>query len=101
MQDLTSHIKAFTATLSRPSGTVTVTSQHTTTGVAINENEKRLVEDMRLWLSRIAPPSDMYLHNDLDQREAPGAPAPPPSHLISVIDSVACDPAVPSIGSAC
>lgn len=47
----------------------------TTSAVTVNESEPRLVEDLRLWLSRLAPASDMYLHNDLDQRSVPGTPA--------------------------
>ena len=73
VHDITKDVKSFLATLSHPSGTITVTSQHTTTAVTINEHEPRLIDDLRLWLSRQAPTSDMYLHNDLDQREAPGA----------------------------
>lgn len=49
-----------------------IASLHTTTAVTVNEYELRLVEDLRLWLSRQAPASDMYLHNDIDQRFPPG-----------------------------
>ena len=66
-------MKAFLGTLHRPSGSLTVTSKHTTTAVTVNEFEPRLMEDLRLWLARKAPAHDMYMHNDLDQRETPGA----------------------------
>ena len=58
------------------SGIASVTSLHTTTAITVNEYETRLVEDLRLWLQRKAPASDMYLHNDLDVRELPGAVYP-------------------------
>jgi thiamine phosphate synthase YjbQ (UPF0047 family) len=72
VHDMTADVRAFLDTLVRPSGILTVTSHHTTTGITVNEYEPRLVEDLRLWLCRKAPSSDMYLHNDLDQREPPG-----------------------------
>lgn len=53
-------------------GIASVTSQHTTTAIIVNEYETRLVEDLRLWLNRQAPGADMYLHNDLEVRELPG-----------------------------
>jgi thiamine phosphate synthase YjbQ (UPF0047 family) len=73
VHDITYHVRSFLDVLHHPSGTVTVTSKHTTTAVTVNEFDPRLVEDLRLWLARKAPATDMYLHNDLDQRTAPGA----------------------------
>jgi thiamine phosphate synthase YjbQ (UPF0047 family) len=52
-------------------GVVTVLSRHTTTAVTINEDEERLLDDVRQWLRRMAPPSDPYLHNDLHLRKEP------------------------------
>ena len=52
-------------------GFVTVTSRHTTTALAVNENEERLVEDVKAFLRRLVPPDDKYLHNDIDQRDCP------------------------------
>ena len=52
-------------------GFVTVTSQHTTTAISINENEERLVEDVKRFLKRIVPPTDKYLHNDIELRDCP------------------------------
>jgi thiamine phosphate synthase YjbQ (UPF0047 family) len=54
-------------------GTITITSRHTTTAICINEYEVRLVEDLRLWYSQMAPAGVLYLHNDLHVREVPGA----------------------------
>lgn len=52
-------------------GFVNVLSRHTTTAVSINENEARLLDDIRQFLHRLAPPTAPYLHNDLHYREAP------------------------------
>ena len=52
-------------------GFVTVTSQHTTTALAINENEARLVDDIKTFLTKLAPPTDKYLHNDIHLRDCP------------------------------
>lgn len=52
-------------------GFVHVVSRHTTTALTINEDEPRLVDDVRQFLARLAPPTMPYLHNDLHMREAP------------------------------
>lgn len=52
-------------------GIVIITSRHTTTAVTINENEPRLLEDMRNFLERLVPRQDRYLHNDIHQRDCP------------------------------
>jgi thiamine phosphate synthase YjbQ (UPF0047 family) len=49
-------------------GFVNVINQHTTTAVTINEFESRLVDDVRQYLLKLAPPTDPYLHNDLHLR---------------------------------
>lgn len=49
-------------------GFVNVINQHTTTAVTINEYESRLVDDVRQFLLRLAPPTAPYLHNDLHLR---------------------------------
>ena len=52
-------------------GVVTVLSRHTTCGITINEMEGRLVDDVRQWLIKLAPPEYPYLHNDLHLRSGP------------------------------
>lgn len=52
-------------------GIVVITSHHTTTAVTINENEPRLLEDVRAFLERLIPPRDKYLHNDIHLRDCP------------------------------
>lgn len=52
-------------------GQVLVFSRHTTTALAINENEERLLEDVKVHLGKLAPESGKYLHNDLHLRDVP------------------------------
>ena len=79
VEDLTPTINALVESSGVQEGTVTVVSRHTTTAVTINEWESRLVEDIRSWLLRLAPPDDrsvvsmpgggvLYFHNDIDKR---------------------------------
>lgn len=82
--DVTADVNAFlggvardTAGASELTGSVTIASQHTTVAVTVNEHEERLMDDLRLWLARLAPPGDAYLHNDLDRRMPPSAPRCP------------------------
>lgn len=49
-------------------GFVNVVSRHTTTAVMLNEYESRLVDDVRQYLLKIAPPDYPYLHNDIHLR---------------------------------
>ncbi len=53
------------------SGQVLVFSRHTTTALAIIENEVRLLEDMKVFSQKLAPGTDKYLHNDLHLRDFP------------------------------
>lgn len=67
-------------------GFVTVTSQHTTTAIAINEHEERLLDDIRVFLERLAPPGDKYLHNDIALRDCPpDEPENAHSHLVGML----------------
>ena len=79
VEDLTPAINALVASSGVREGTVTVVSRHTTTAITINEWESRLVDDIRSWLLRLAPPDDRsavatpgggvsYYHNDIDKR---------------------------------
>lgn len=79
VEDLTPTIHALVESSGVREGTVTVVSRHTTTAITINEWESRLVQDIRTWLLRLAPPDDRsavptpeggvtYYHNDIDQR---------------------------------
>ena len=56
LHDLMPGIKDAIANSGIKNGFVTVTSQHTTTAIAINENEARLVEDVTALLHRLIVP---------------------------------------------
>lgn len=97
MTHITQHVKDFLAVRHSSgkqlavSGIASVTSQHTTTAITVNEYETRLVEDLRLWLHRKAPDADKYLHNDLEVRELPGVtPNPHPEHTSVPADLMSC-----------
>jgi secondary thiamine-phosphate synthase enzyme len=71
LHDITPDIRAAIEKSGIANGFVTVTSQHTTTAIAINEHEPRLLDDVRNFLSRLIPPGDRYLHNDIALRDCP------------------------------
>jgi len=86
LHDLMPGIKNAIAHSGIKNGFVTVTSQHTTTAIAINENEPRLVEDVRAFLHRLIPPNDRYLHNDIALRDCPpDEPENAHSHLAAML----------------
>lgn len=86
MHDLMPGIKDAVAKSGINNGFVTVTSQHTTTAIAINENEERLVEDVKTFLNRLIPPADKYLHNDIALRDCPpDEPENAHSHLAAML----------------
>ena len=86
LHDLMPGIKDAIANSGIKNGFVTVTSQHTTTAIAINENEARLVEDVKRFLNRLIPPNDRYLHNDIALRDCPpDEPENAHSHLAAML----------------
>jgi len=86
LHDLMPDIKNAVAKSGINNGFVTVTSQHTTTAIAINENEERLVEDVKAFLNRLIPPGDKYLHNDIALRDCPpDEPENAHSHLATML----------------
>ena len=67
-------------------GLVSVTAQHTTTAIFINEHEERLLDDLRRFLTRLIPPQDVYLHNDIALRNCPPEePENAHSHLAAIL----------------
>lgn len=67
-------------------GQVLIFSRHTTTALAINENEERLLEDTKVHLRKLAPESEKYLHNDLHLRDVPpDEPMNAHSHLMAMM----------------
>ena len=86
LHDLMPDIKDAVAKSGIKNGFVTVTSQHTTTAIAINENEERLVDDVKAFLNRLIPPGDRYLHNDIALRDCPpDEPENAHSHLAAML----------------
>lgn len=84
--DLMPEIKAAVGNSNIKNGFVTVTSQHTTTAIAINEYEERLLEDVKRFLTRLIPPGDRYLHNDIALRDCPeDEPENAHSHLAAML----------------
>ena len=66
-------------------GHVVVFSCHTTTALTVNEDEERLLVDIKTYLRKLAPPKDRYLHNDLHLREVPpDEPINAHSHLMAM-----------------
>ncbi|MDJ0697092.1 YjbQ family protein, partial [Mastigocoleus sp. MO_188.B34] len=69
IHNITPEVEAAISSTPIQNGQVLVFSRHTTTALAINENEERLLEDIKVYLRKLAPESDKYLHNDLHLRE--------------------------------
>lgn len=83
--NVTPHIEQLLATTSIQNGQVLIFSRHTTTALAINENEERLLEDIKVYLRKLVPESDRYLHNDLHLRDVPDdEPMNAHSHLMAM-----------------
>jgi secondary thiamine-phosphate synthase enzyme len=86
LNSLNDAIQAIVTTSGIQQGQVLVFSRHTTTAIAVNENEPRLLTDIAAYLTKLAPPTDRYLHNDLHLR--PDIPADEPmnahSHLMAM-----------------
>ncbi|KRT54346.1 secondary thiamine-phosphate synthase enzyme YjbQ [endosymbiont of Ridgeia piscesae] len=82
LHDITLQLQDLLARQGLQNGFLLVSSQHTTTALTINENESRLLDDLRLFLHRLAPPGDAYPHNDIHLRDCPpGEPKNAHAHL--------------------
>ncbi|MGA7936133.1 MAG: secondary thiamine-phosphate synthase enzyme YjbQ [Kovacikia sp.] len=85
--NLTPQIRDLMAASAIHNGQALIFSRHTTTALAINEYEERLLEDVKAFLRKLAPEDDLYLHNDLHLRV--GIPADEPinahSHLMAMM----------------
>ncbi|HIK32873.1 MAG TPA: YjbQ family protein [Oscillatoriales cyanobacterium M59_W2019_021] len=83
--NLTPQIANLLAATAIQNGQVSVFSRHTTTALAINEYEERLLGDLKVYLKKLAPPDDKYLHNDLHLRDVPpDEPENAHSHLMAM-----------------
>jgi secondary thiamine-phosphate synthase enzyme len=86
IHNVTAQVQAFVSDSGITYGQVLVCSRHTTTAIAINEDEIRLLTDIQTYLEKLAPAGDRYLHNDLHLR--PNIPVDEPmnahSHLMAI-----------------
>lgn len=83
--DVTEKIQAVIDSTQIQNGQALVFSRHTTTALAINEYEERLLTDIKAYLRKLAPPGDKYLHNDLHLRDVPpDEPENAHSHLMAM-----------------
>lgn len=84
--NITPEIEKLIASTGIHNGQVLVFSRHTTTALAINEDEERLLKDVKVFLRKLAPESERYLHNDLHLRDVPeDEPMNAHSHLIAMM----------------
>jgi secondary thiamine-phosphate synthase enzyme len=84
--NLTPHIQTWLKMEAIQQGQVTIIGQHTTTALIVNEAEERLWQDIRIFLQRLAPESDRYLHNDLHLRDVPAnEPINAHAHLMAML----------------
>lgn len=83
--NVTPQVQAFVERTQISAGQALVFSRHTTTALAVNEFEERLLTDIRHYLKKLAPPGDQYLHNDLHLRDVPpDEPENAHSHLMAM-----------------
>ncbi|OQY49660.1 MAG: YjbQ family protein [Candidatus Parabeggiatoa sp. nov. 2] len=67
-------------------GMVNIISRHTTTALAVNEYEPRLLDDLRLFFKEIASPERPYKHNDIHLRDCPSdEPKNAHSHILAML----------------
>jgi secondary thiamine-phosphate synthase enzyme len=84
--DITPQIKAVIDKSSISNGFVLINSRHTTTAITINENETRLLEDIRQFFTGLVPRNKNYLHNDIHLRDCPpDEPENAHSHLCAIM----------------
>lgn len=87
IHNITPAIEKIVSTTGINNGQVLVFSRHTTTALAINEDEERLLEDIKIFFSKLIPESERYLHNDLHLRKniPEDEPINAHSHLIAMM----------------
>ncbi len=86
IHDITGELRACVARAGITEGFAVLSSRHTTTAITVNENEARLLEDVRRFFLRLAPPEGRYLHNDIHLRDCPpDEPENAHAHLIAMM----------------
>ncbi len=86
IHNITPQVESILAETAIRNGQVIVFARHTTTALAINEYEVRLLKDLQVHLEKLAPPTEKYLHNDLHLRDVPpDEPENAHSHLMAMM----------------
>ncbi|MBW4603787.1 MAG: secondary thiamine-phosphate synthase enzyme YjbQ [Calothrix sp. FI2-JRJ7] len=87
IHNITPQIESVVASTSIQNGYVLIFSRHTTTALAVNEDEERLIQDIKVFLEKLVPLNDRYLHNDLHLRPniPPDEPKNAHSHLMAMM----------------
>ncbi len=84
--DISSQLKEIIAESGISNGQVVVSSMHTTLALTVNEAEERLLIDIDNYFSKLVPPDQGYLHDDLHLRDVPpDEPENAHSHLIAMM----------------
>jgi secondary thiamine-phosphate synthase enzyme len=86
IHNITSQIQEIVKASGITQGQALIFSRHTTTALAINEDEERLLKDIKIYLEKLAPLAEKYLHNDLHLRPniPPDEPMNAHSHLMAI-----------------
>ncbi len=86
IHNITSKIQLIIEETAIKNGQALIFSRHTTTALAINEDEERLLEDIKVYLRKLVPENERYLHNDLHLRDVPpDEPINAHSHLMAMM----------------
>ena len=85
--DITIYVKSFVKKNKVTKGQVTITTKHTTTAITINENETRLLKDIKNHLNKLVPIDKHYFHDDLEKRKdcPPDEPKNTCAHLQALL----------------
>jgi secondary thiamine-phosphate synthase enzyme len=86
IHDVTGPVREQLAASGIRNGFCVVASNHTTTALAVNEFEERLLDDIKAFLARLAPADTRYKHNDIALRDCPpDEPENAHSHLMAMM----------------
>jgi len=86
IQNVTANISTLIQQSGIRNGFVSITSQHTTTAISVNEHEERLLKDIKTFLQKLVPAGEKYLHNDIHLRDCPqDEPENAHSHLAAML----------------
>ena len=75
--DITEKVNNYVSENNVQKGIITIASKHTTAALIINENEPRLLEDIKNQLAELVPDNKKYLHNIHDDNTS--------SHIKSIL----------------